>query len=122
MDPAEKAKRKARLKRFGHFFSGLLIVLHAYERYEHGHATWSLFAAAGILFLLVAAFHTQLVRKWPWVDGTFFAIEAALSLTVMGEFILAGKKGLPFMYLLAALFQVFAAVMAVRKGGRAAGH
>ncbi|MFZ1688227.1 MAG: hypothetical protein WAU70_12430, partial [Flavobacteriales bacterium] len=95
---------------------------HAYERYEHGHATWSLFAAAGLIFLAVAAFHSQLVRKWPGVDATFFVIEAVLSLAIMGEFFHAGKRGLPFMYLLAALFQVFAAVMAVRKGGRSGGH
>ena len=115
-------KRREKLKRFGHFFSGMLILFHAFERHEHGHGTWSLFAIAGIIFLSVALFHTPLLRKWPWVDGLFFAIEAGLSFTIMGEFIQAGKKGLPFMYLIAGAFQLFAAYWAARKSIRSGGH
>lgn len=122
MASGENMDRRQKLKRFGHFFAGLLIIFHAFERFDHGHGTWLLFAFAGLVFLSVALLHSQLAKRFPWIDSVFFAIEAVLSLTIMFEFYHAGKKGLPFMYLIAALLQVFAAVKTGKKGFHAPSH
>ena len=106
--------RKSRFKRFAHFFSGLLILLHGFERYEDGHGTWSVFVFSGLIFILLAAYHHQLASRWAAIDGVFFLIEAFLSFVIMGEFIHAGKQGLPYMYLLAGLCQVSAAWLSWR--------
>jgi len=111
------AARKHRLKRIAHLFSGLLILFHAYERFAHGHTTWWVFAVAGVAFLSVAILHDRLARRWKQVDLVFFLIEAMLSFVIMGEYIHAGKRGLPFMYLLAGIAQLVAA--AVNRNRRA---
>ena len=111
MSPA----RKHRLKRMAHLFSGLLILLHAYERFAHGHATWWVFVLAGTVFLSVALLHDRLAKRWPHVDMVFFVIEAMLSFTIMGEYFHAGKRGLPYMYLVAGIGQLVAAVVNRRK-------
>ncbi len=107
--------RKHRMKRLAHLFSGLLILLHAYERFAHGHSTWWIFVLAGVVFLSVAALHAQLAKRWPHVDMVFFMIEAMLSFVIMGEYFHAGKRGLPFMYLAAGIGQLVAAVKTRRK-------
>jgi hypothetical protein len=103
--------RKHRLQRMAHLFSGLLILFHGYERLAHGHTTGWVFALAGLIFLSVAVFHDRLRRRWPQVDMIFFVIEATLSFVIMGEYMLAGKRGLPVMYLIAGIAQLVAAVI-----------
>lgn len=110
--------RKHRLKRFAHLFSGLLILFHGYERLSHGHDTGFVFLGAGLVFLTVALLHDRLARRWAHVDGGFFVIEAALSFVVMGEYFHAGKRGLPYMYLLAGIGQLVAAVVSRRRSAR----
>lgn len=113
------AHRKNRLRRAAHVLSGAIILLHAYERLDHGHSTGWVFAAAGVAFLSVAFFHERLARRWPQADILFFIIESGLSFVVMGELFHAGKRWLPYMYLLAGLVQVVAAVMVARRAPRA---
>jgi hypothetical protein len=107
--------RKHRLKRFAHLFSGLLILFHGYERFDHGHATWWVFILAGLVFLSVALLHGHLARRWARVDMVFFVIEAILSFVIMGEYFKAGKSGLPFMYLLAGIGQLVAAMVNAKR-------
>ncbi|MCC7502822.1 MAG: hypothetical protein IT229_09855 [Flavobacteriales bacterium] len=118
MSSTGNSPRKERLLRFAHVFAGLLIALHAYERYEHGHATYLLFAVASMVFLTLATFHHRIAHRFPWIDAVFIAIEALLSFTIMLEFMAQGKKGLPFMYLFAGCMQLVAVFVAFRKSKR----
>ena len=113
------AHRKNRLRRAAHVLSGAIILLHGYERLDHGHATGWVFAVAGMAFLCVAILHTRLALRWPKVDVVFFVIEAGLSFLVVWELMHAGKRWLPYMYVLAGSMQLVAAVMVARRGPRA---
>ena len=99
---------KEKLKRIPHLFSAIIILLHSYERFESGHSSYLVFLLAGIIFLLLAIFHHKISAKIPKIDIIFYGIESLLALVIAYEFYRIGKKGLPVMYLIAALFQLFA--------------
>jgi len=108
-------ERKERMKRVAHLFSGLLILVHGLDRFDGGRFLWPVFVGAGTVIILLAAFHGSLATKWPGIDAVFFLIEALLSITIMVEFMDMGKRGLPYMYLLAGIAQVYAACITWRK-------
>ena len=112
-------KNRQKRKRFAHIGAALVILIHAYEKYDSGHGSYQFFTIAGLVFLTIAIFHTQLERKAPWVDGVFFVIEGILSMIVAYEHFHVGKKALPLTYLLLSLFQFFMAFRLGRKGIRA---
>ena len=99
-----------------HVLSGVLILIHAYEKYESGHASHAFFAIAGLLFITIAILHPVIEKKAPWVDGVFFFIEGVLSLFVAYDFFRMGKKGLPVAYVVAGLLQFFSAYKFGKKG------
>ena len=103
-------------KRLAHIIAGVVILLHAYERYETGHASYLFFAASGVVFLAIAIFHHRIAKKAAWADGVFFVIEALLSFLVACEYFDAGKKALPFCYLLVGILQIFLAFAKSKKG------
>jgi hypothetical protein len=109
-------KNKEKIKRVAHISAGLVILIHAYEKYESGHGSYWFFTIFGILFLSVAFFHHLLAQKYPWVDAVFLIIEAILSLIVAYEFFHVGKKALPFVFLFLAFFQFFMAYKLGKKG------
>lgn len=109
-------KNRDKRKQFAHIGAGLVILIHAYEKYESGHDSYKLFALAGIIFLAVAFLHPVLEKKAPWLDGVFFVIEGILSIVVAIDFFHMGKKALPITYLLLALFQFFMAFRKSKKG------
>lgn len=109
------AERKEKMKRFAHLLSGALILIHGIDRFEESRAMWPVFIGAGSVFILLAVFHRQLTAKWSGIDSLFFLIEAMLCITIMFEFMDAGKRGLPFMYLIAAIAQVCGALITWRK-------
>ncbi|MBK6627982.1 MAG: hypothetical protein IPJ87_08575 [Flavobacteriales bacterium] len=115
MSSTSRSPRRRRLLRFAHILAGLVIALHAYERWEHGHATYMLFAPASLVFLSLAVFHHAIARRHPWIDAVFIGIEALLSFTVMLELFAAGKTGLPYMYLLAGCVQLVAIRVSLRR-------
>jgi hypothetical protein len=102
-------------KRFAHILAGMIILLHAYERFDTGHRSYIFFLLFGLVFLCVAFFHPILEKKFSRVDSTFFFIEGILSLIIMYEYIHAGKKGLPFTYGAAGLVQLAVAVFKSKK-------
>lgn len=102
-------------KRFAHIGAGIVILIHAYEKYETGHDSYKLFVLAGLIFLSIAFFHPIIEKKVPWVDGVFFLIEGVLSIIVAFDFFHLGKKALPITYLLLALFQFFMAFQKSKK-------
>lgn len=109
-------KNRDKRKQFAHIGAGLVILIHAYEKYESGHDSYKLFALAGIIFLAVAFLQPVLEKKAPWLDGVFFVIEGILSIVVAIDFFHMGKKALPITYLLLALFQFFMAFRKSKKG------
>jgi hypothetical protein len=106
-------KDKEKRKRVAHIVAAATILLHAYENYETGHHSYILFSVAGFIVLALAIFHPVIEKKFPWIDGVFFVIEAILSLVVAIDMFNMGKKRLPITYLALAIFQFY---MAFRKG------
>lgn len=111
-------KNKEKRKRVVHIVSGVVILIHAYEKWESGHHSYVYFTLAGLVFLTIALLHPLIERRAPWVDGVFFVIEGILSLIVAADFFYMGKKALPFTYLLLAVFQFVVAFVKSRKGIR----
>ncbi len=109
-------KNKHKRKRIAHIGAGIIILIHAYEKYESGHNSYKFFALAGVIFLIIASLHSIIEKKVPWVDGVFFFIEGVLSIVVALDFFHLGKKALPFTYVFLALFQFFIAFRRSRKG------
>ena len=109
-------KDKEKRKRFAHIAAGITILVHAYEKYESGHGSYTLFAVAGIVFISIALFHHIIEKKAPWIDGVFFVIEGILSIIVALDYFHLGKKGLPITYLLLSGFQFFMAFRKSKKG------
>lgn len=107
--------RKNKLKRAVHFITGGVILIHSLERYEAGHSTYLIFLIAGLIFLTFAFFHHPIVKRYPILEGFFLSVEAILSFVIFAEYIYAGKKLLPFMYLLAGCVQIFALYMLYSK-------
>lgn len=102
--------------RIQHFVFGFIILIHAFEKYETGHGPYELFVFAGLIFLTLAAFYPFLEKKYPWIDGTFLLIEGTLSLAVAYDYFHMGKKGVPSLYVLAAIIQYFMAWKKSRRG------
>ncbi|MBA4140225.1 MAG: hypothetical protein H0X70_06915 [Segetibacter sp.] len=109
-------RNREKRKRIAHILAGIVILIHAYEKYEGGHNSYISFLVAGIIFLIIALFHPIIEKKAPWIDGVFFSIEAILSLIVAFDYFHVGKKALPIVYLLLGLFQFFIAFKKSRKG------
>lgn len=109
-------KRKEKNKRFAHIGAGVVILVHAYEKYHSGHESWKWFLIAGIVFLSVAFMHKLIEKRAPWIDGVFFLIEATLSFIVAADYFHLGKKALPYTYLFLGCFQCFMAFRKSRKG------
>jgi hypothetical protein len=109
-------KDKQKRERIAHIVAGAIIFFHGYEKYDSGHDSYLFFFIAGAVFLLIALLHPVFEKRFPWIDGVFFVIEGLLSLIVAWDYFHAGKKGLPIAWLLASLFQFFAAYKKSKKG------
>jgi len=109
-------KNRDKRKKIAHIGAGIVILIHAYEKFESGHGSYLLFGVAGLIFLTIALFHHIIEKKAPWIDGLFFCIEGLLSIIVALEFFHAGKKALPITYLLLAVFQFYMALRKSKKG------
>lgn len=109
-------KDKQKRKRYAHIAAGVLILAHGWERYDSGHHNYFSFFIAGLVFLTIALLHPILEKKAPWIDGVFFVIEGVLSIVAAIDYLHAGKKALPIVYLLLSAFQFFMAFQKSKKG------
>ena len=107
--------RKEKLEKATHILAGVIILFHAYEKYEGEHSSYIYFVIAGAIFLSIAIFHHQLKLKFPWIDNCFFIIEAISSLIIAYDYFHMGKSGLPIIYLFAGLLQLSAVYFFSRK-------
>jgi hypothetical protein len=108
-------KDKEKTQRFAHLFGGVIILINGYDKYESGNNHYLIFMIAGFVFLLVALFHSQIIKKFPWVSAVFFLIESLLSFVIAYEYFAAGKVALPFCYLFIGIMQIFIPVIKSKK-------
>ena len=109
-------KDKDKRKQFAHIGAGIVILIHAYEKFESGHGPYLFFAIAGMIFLAIAFLHPVIEKKAPWIDGVFLVIEGVLSIIVAFDYFHLHKKALPICYLLLGIFQFFMAFRKSKKG------
>ena len=109
-------KNRDKRKQVAHIVAGAVILIHAYEKYEHGHNSYLPFTIAGLIFLAIAFLHPIIEKKAPWIDAVFFIIEGILSLIVAFDYFHAGKKALPVVYTLLSLLQFYMAIKKSKKG------
>src|ERR1700712_612959 len=103
-------------EKLAHILAGLLILVHAYEKFELQEDSYIIFLIAGIVFLSIALLHHKLVRRFPYADGVFFVIEAILYAVIAADYFHQGKKGLPWCYAFASLAYIVTAIVKGKKG------
>ncbi len=111
-----RQKLNNRIGAFAHYFTAFVILLHGYEKMEKGEGSYWLFYVAGVLFILIAAFHHQLARRFRVVNSIFHLIEAVVLFIIAYDYFHHGKAVLPFVYLLACIGHLIAAFVKARKG------
>jgi hypothetical protein len=109
-------KDRDKRRRIAHIAAGVIILIHAYEKYESDHQSYIFFIIAGLIFLTIALLHPLIEKKAPWIDGIFLVIEGILSIVVAIDYFGMGKKALPIAYLMLAVFQFFMAFRKSKKG------
>jgi hypothetical protein len=107
---------KEKRQQMAHILAGVIILVHAYEKYEMQERVYLVFLVAGVVFLAVALLHHKLAKIFPYVDGVFFVIEAMLYALIAAEYFELGKKGLPWAYVLATILYLVAAFIKGKKG------
>lgn len=108
-------RRSEKTKKIAHILAGTIILVHGYEKMEKGESSYWLFYLAGIIFLLMALFHKQLVQKIKWGDGLFYLIEAVVLFIIAYDYWHHGKKALPLTYLGAATGYIISSILISRK-------
>jgi len=82
---------------------------------ESHHGPYLGYFLAGTIFLIVALFHHRMSHRFAYVDSVFFIIETILSFIIAFEYFDAGKKGLPWMYIIAGLMQLSGMLLFIKK-------
>ncbi|CAN5245424.1 hypothetical protein BH20BAC1_BH20BAC1_18820 [soil metagenome] len=108
-------KHREKMQKFAHILAAIIILLHAFEKFEINEPSYPFYTIAGIIFLLIAIFHDQVARRFSYIDSTFMIIEAAVYGMIANEYFHAGKKGLPWLYVIAVAVYVAAALINSRK-------
>lgn len=108
-------KNKEKSQKIAHMIAGIVILANGYDKYDSGNNHYLIFMIAGLVFLLVALFHSQIIRKFSWVNAVFFLIEGTLSFVVAYEYFAAGKVALPFCYLIAGVLQILIPIIKSKK-------
>lgn len=107
---------KEKKEKLTHLLAGLIILVHAYEKYDLQESSYVFFLLAGISFLTVALLHHRLLKPFPYVDGVFFLIEAAIYAVVAADYFHQGKKGLPWCYVVCTIAYIVLAFVKGKKG------
>ena len=107
---------KEKREKLIHIFAGIIILVHAYEKYQLHEHSYIFFLIAGLVFLTVAIVHHKLAKVFSYADGVFFVIEAAIYAVVAADYFHLGKKGLPWAYIFASVAYLVAAYIKGKKG------
>jgi uncharacterized membrane protein YobD (UPF0266 family) len=103
-------------EKIGHIIAGVIILVHAYEKFDLHESSYIFFLIAGLVFLSVAVFHHRLAKRFLYVDGVFFVIEGILNGIIAANYFHKGKKALPWCYVFVAIMYGVVAVIRARKG------
>lgn len=96
-----------KLYKFAHFLAGFIVILHGIGELDQTHGSPIFFFIAGILMLLVAAFHHRVQAIFGSGESVLFFIEAAVQLFIVFHYFERGKKFLPIAHLFAASLYVY---------------
>lgn len=111
-------KNKPKFRKVGHIIAALVILIHAFEKFEINHPSYPFYTVAGLLFLAIAIFHEQLRQIFRPVDSVFMIIEAGVYCLVAIEHFQEHKKVLPWLYVVATIMYVIAAFIKSKKKKR----
>lgn len=109
-------KNKDKKEKLAHILAGVIILVHAYEKFELGESSYIAFLFAGIIFLAVALLHHRLAKRFPYIDGVFFIIESIVYAIIAADYFHLGKKALPWCYVFVAVAYVFVAYKKAKQG------
>ena len=109
-------KNKEKKEKLAHIIAGVVILTHAYEKYDLNESSYIVFVIAGIIFLSVAFLHHRLAKRFVYIDGAFFVIESILYAIIAADYFHLHKKGLPWCYVVVAVGYLFIAYKKAKKG------
>lgn len=118
-----KRKRTEAQQRFAHAMAGVLLLVHAFEKFEQHHVkAGTAFVLFGMAFVLYAWFHPRLHGHpiAPHLETGVFLIEGTAITITAAVYFHAGKKGLPACYMIAAVMYFVQAILQHRRNLRAA--
>ncbi|MEP6950937.1 MAG: hypothetical protein ABI863_16745 [Ginsengibacter sp.] len=107
---------KEKKEKLAHILAGLIILVHAYEKYDLQESSYVFFFVAGIGFLSVALLHHRLAKHFQYVDGVFFVIEAVIYAVIAADYFHQGKRGLPWCYVFCTVAYIIVAFVKRKKG------
>ncbi|MBK7964281.1 MAG: hypothetical protein IPK10_02480 [Bacteroidetes bacterium] len=83
-----------KLYKFAHFLAGFVVILHGIGELDHAHGSPLFFFIAGLLMILVAAFHHRIQSIVGSGESILFFIEAAVQLFIV--FIILNEVRKPY--------------------------
>lgn len=108
-------RQKEKIARFGHILSGIIILLHGYEKYEHHQSLYIYFIVFGIIFLSISFLHHKFEQLHSYIDSLFAVIESIVIAIIAAEYFHEEKTALASTYTFASFMYLFAAFMQFKK-------
>jgi len=104
--------------KFAHTLAGVVILIHAYEKFVHHSDTWWIFFFFGLLIFALVIFHDRIHHRFPGIDAAFFFIEGILMFVTAYYYFTHHKTYLPYAYLLTGTVYMVLTFFKYRKGRR----
>jgi predicted membrane channel-forming protein YqfA (hemolysin III family) len=111
-------KKNPRIAKFAHSLTGLVVIIKGVDKAEHfeQHPVIPvLLIIIGSLIIIATFFHHQLEKTIKEFKTLLFVFEGCALLLVSYYFFAAGKKLLPFAFLIAAIAYFIVAIILYRK-------
>jgi len=104
--------------KFAHALAGIVILIHAYEKWVHHSSTAWIFLFFGLLVFTLVIFHDRIHHRFPGIDAVFFFIEGILMFVTAYYYFTHDKKYLPYAYLLSGAVYLVLTFYKFRKAGK----
>jgi chromate transport protein ChrA len=112
---------RERLRSFGHYLTAAVLALKGYSKLENpeGHrALIGVCFASALIIVVVTALHSRLHHHAAKIEALVYVLEAAVAGTMAVVMAEEGKRGLPFMWAIAAAGFLAGAAVRWRGGMR----
>jgi hypothetical protein len=110
------ALSKEKRKQLAHALAGVVILLKAFDKAEHGHALPGIILGIiGAAIIVMSIFHHRLAHYVKSFDSLVFLCEAVVLGIVSGLYFHDGKTGLPYSYGLASVGYLIASFVTFRR-------